>query len=382
MNAPQPPPSAHHAAHPDRAPRLLRWLGFGRHAEVGAPCDPLPAARQEVLAGITRFLIAHDLEISDITLSLAHLYATRADGRLCRMIDARIEAGEPLTPEWLLCARRETFGANENDAVDEMMAHLAGNLDEFSRTTQAAKIAAKDYKSALASHVDELINPQQMSGLLGELAGLASAMLDRTRALEKDMARSELQTKALSRSLSDARRSAEEDQLTGLPNRRAFEAHFASEYDEARLTGEPLCVAFCDVDHFKAINDRHGHEAGDRVLRSIAQSLARVAHNGCHVARHGGEEFVVLLRGYALDQACSLLETARSQQAERRLVNRANDLPFGKVTFSAGVADVYAHADARSALRAADEALFRAKSEGRNRIVVAPDSRIAEARAA
>ena len=114
---------------------------------------------------------------------------------------------------------------------------------------------------------------------------------------------------------------------------------------------EHLCVAFCDVDHFKRINDTHGHDAGDRVLRAVAHSLARISNDRCHVARHGGEEFVVLFRGQSLNEAWDVLEEARSQQAERRLVNRANDMPFGKITFSCGLADVFAYPDPRAALR-------------------------------
>ena len=209
------------------------------------------------------------------------------------------------------------------------------------------------------------------AGLMVQLVGLARDMLTRTRELEGEMARSMLETKALRRSLDQARRSAEKDHLTGLPNRRAFENRLAAEYAAAREAQEHLCVAFCDIDNFKRINDEHGHEAGDRVLKTVAGNLARISNDQCHVARHGGEEFVVLFRGPSLHEAWEILDDTRSQMAERRLVNRQNDTPFGKVTFSGGVADVFAYADARAALRAADKALYRAKAEGRNRIAIA-----------
>ncbi|MCB2076880.1 MAG: GGDEF domain-containing protein, partial [Novosphingobium sp.] len=130
---------------------------------------------------------------------------------------------------------------------------------------------------------------------------------------------------------------------------------------------------FCDIDHFKRINDSHGHEAGDRVLKAVARSLAKISDDKCHVARHGGEEFVILLRGQTLDEALRTLDEARRTMAERRLVNRANDIPFGRITFSGGVADVFAHASPREALKAADDALYVAKNQGRNRILTASD---------
>jgi diguanylate cyclase len=207
-----------------------------------------------------------------------------------------------------------------------------------------------------------------------ELVSLARTMLDRTANLERDMARSMLETRALRRSLEQARRSAEEDHLTGLPNRRAFEQRYTAEFAAAKEVGEQLAVAFCDIDNFKRINDQHGHEAGDRVLKNVASALKRISDDRCHVARHGGEEFVVLLRGRSLHQAWELLDDARAALAERQMVNRATDTPFGKVTFSAGIADVFAFTDLRSALRAADRALYRAKAEGRNRVMVADPS--------
>ena len=140
-------------------------------------------------------------------------------------------------------------------------------------------------------------------------------------------------------------------------------------------------MAFCDIDHFKLVNDTHGHNAGDRVIKLVAQSLARISNDHCHVARHGGEEFVVLFRNVALDDAAASLDRLRQEMAERRLVNRANDLPFGQVTFSGGIADVFTFPDRRTALRAADAALYRAKREGRNRIIVADQGEIVSAAA-
>jgi diguanylate cyclase len=185
------------------------------------------------------------------------------------------------------------------------------------------------------------------------------------------MQRSEEQTRSLRHKLEETRRSAEEDHLTGLPNRRAFDARFDAEYRAARGAAEPLCVAFCDIDHFKRVNDTHGHDAGDRVLKLVAESLAHISDDRCHVARHGGEEFVILLRDTTLAAAHDKLDALRAQLAERRLVNRATDVPFGQITFSAGIADVFACGDPRAALKAADAALYRAKQDGRNRIALA-----------
>lgn len=358
---------------------FLGWLGIDRRVSGSAagpiraassPPDALATARLEQVESVGRFLVAHNLEVSTFTLSVAHDYLTHEDKRLVRLIDRQIESRLPITVSWLEETRQKPSRDDDRATMSSLMVKLQSNLEEFGRTTTAAKSAASDYSFALEVQVDEIQRTDVTGAVIADLAQLAQAMLDRTRELEKEMSRSDQQTKALQRSLDQARITAEKDHLTGLPNRRAFEARLASEYAAAQASHEPLCIAFCDIDNFKAINDTHGHEAGDRILKTVAQNLARISSAKCHVARHGGEEFVVLFRGMSVHECWELLDEARIQQADRRLVNRATDVPFGKVTFSAGITEVFAFPDPRSALRAADQALYRAKEEGRNRILI------------
>jgi diguanylate cyclase len=270
---------------------------------------------------------------------------------------------------WLEDACRSS-GRNEGVAqLDALMVKLEHSIQDFGTTTLAAKSAANEYNSALEQHVNELEQVSKAGIVITELANIARMMLDRTREIEKEMSRSEMQTRSLQRSLDEARRSAEVDHLTGLPNRRAFENVLERENVSAIEAAEPMCVAICDIDHFKRVNDTHGHEAGDRVIRAVAQTLSKISNDKCHVARHGGEEFVILFRGKTIEEAWSLLDRTREAMAERRLVNRATDVPFGRITFSGGVADIFGHATPREALKAADDALYAAKAAGRNCIV-------------
>ena len=173
-------------------------------------------------------------------------------------------------------------------------------------------------------------------------------------------------------SRSRAQRDAEVDHLTGLPNRRAFEAVLDRHYREAMTTIDSLIVAICDIDHFKLVNGNHGHETGDRVIKAVAETLNRLGNNKCHVARHGGEEFVLLFRGVTKAQAREKLDAVRENFSQRRFVNRKTDDPIGQVTFSGGVADVFAYTTPGEALRAAHEARYLAKEQGRNAVMAAP----------
>lgn len=366
---------------------ILRWLGFGAASGDGEEIESVEAAesapepveaedprerrRRQLLTDIGSFVLTHRLEVNSFTLAVAHDVLTGADPKLARMLEERVASRQPISMHWLEDACRST-GRNDGVAqLDALMTKLEHSIQDFGQTTVAAKTAANDYNSALEQHVNELEQVSKAGVVITELANIARMMLDRTREIEKEMSRSELQTRSLQRSLDEARRSAEMDHLTGLPNRRAFEGVLERETAGAIEAHEPMCVAICDIDHFKRVNDTHGHEAGDRVIRAVAQTLAKISNEHCHVARHGGEEFVVLFRGKTIEEAWQVLDDAREHMAERRMVNRATDIPFGRITFSGGIADVMAHATPREAMKAADDALYAAKAAGRNLIVKA-----------
>jgi len=163
---------------------------------------------------------------------------------------------------------------------------------------------------------------------------------------------------------------ATRDALTGLLNRRSFDTLLSEEIDRARRLGHPLTLVLLDLDHFKTINDTHGHPAGDAVLTAVARRLMSEVRTIDRVARIGGEEFAVLLMETAASEgmviARRLVETTR---ARPMTVVRGTELT---VTVSAGVADLSVSGEAGAALMAAaDQALYAAKRGGRDRAVLA-----------
>ena len=165
------------------------------------------------------------------------------------------------------------------------------------------------------------------------------------------------------------KRTASLDGLTGVFNRRHYETRLAEEIGRARRTGRPLSLLLFDIDHFKETNDTYGHECGDLVLKDVAASIKERVRAEDVVARYGGEEFLVLLTG-GMDthEAFQVAEKLRESIAGRAMDGR----PQGSITVSAGVATLLAHeVDGGTLFRLADEALYRAKNEGRNRVVLA-----------
>ncbi|HEU5149813.1 MAG TPA: sensor domain-containing diguanylate cyclase [Iamia sp.] len=152
------------------------------------------------------------------------------------------------------------------------------------------------------------------------------------------------------------------DPLTGLPNRRGWDDQLTREIARVGRTGRPLSVALLDLDRFKAFNDTHGHLVGDQLLKAAASAWSGVLRSSDVLARWGGEEFVVLMPETAADDACAVV------------ARMAEQTPMGQ-TFSAGVVTITAPTDPDTLLRAADEAVYRAKAAGRARIEPATASR-------
>jgi len=161
-------------------------------------------------------------------------------------------------------------------------------------------------------------------------------------------------------------REARTDALTGLRNRRALEEFAGAAFKRAARSGAACAVVLCDIDQFKSINDRHGHDVGDEVIRAVGNVLGGVIRETDALGRWGGEEFLAVLPDTTDEAALSLAQ-------RMRLAVEASDLPANlRVTISLGIASASPGQDNNGAwkevLKAADGALYRAKQDGRNRV--------------
>jgi diguanylate cyclase (GGDEF)-like protein len=217
----------------------------------------------------------------------------------------------------------------------------------------------------LALGLMELTAPNVLAGWKVEAMMLSGCWL----ALTASMALT-LRLGSLRRQRDEMRVLAQTDALTGLPNRRAALEHLATASAEARQRGKGLAVGFLDIDHFKDINDQHGHDVGDQVLQLFAQTLRQVFRDGDYVARMGGEEFLVVLPGVAPQRAQARIESLRTLLDQ---VAAELQRPGLRVTLSAGVTGLLAEdADTVPLLQRADAAMYAAKRAGRDRVELAP----------
>ena len=200
------------------------------------------------------------------------------------------------------------------------------------------------------------------TGEVGELTYVFNHMVGRLRQSRQDL---DDVNETLRQQNEELERLSASDSLTGLSNRRILTQRLSEELLRAQRQSHSFTVLMLDVDHFKKYNDAHGHPAGDEVLRKVANILRNCTRAGDCTARYGGEEFAVLLSGKGGDTALQLAERIRARVAAEEFVG-------GKVTISGGIAEFPAHGHtAEAVISSADEALYEAKREGRNRVVCA-----------
>ena len=163
---------------------------------------------------------------------------------------------------------------------------------------------------------------------------------------------------------------AQRDPLTGTKNRRVFDEHLELLWQQAIVNERALALLLMDIDHFKAYNDFYGHQAGDLALRQVAQTIQKLIRRPLDIlTRYGGEEFAVILYDADDQQAREVAERVRTVVGELNIEHRASG-PFSRVTISVGVAALRPTADRSpgGALQLADQALYEAKRQGRNRV--------------
>lgn len=240
-----------------------------------------------------------------------------------------------------LCSQLRSLQATRNIPI-----LLMGEVDDRPRILRGLEIGAHDF----------LMRPIDRNELLARV---------RTQVRGKRF------TERLRDSVQSSMEMAVMDQLTGLHNRRFMDNRLAAMFDESALRARSLSILVLDVDHFKAVNDSWGHDAGDEVLREFADRVRACTRGIDLVARMGGEEIVVVLPDTGRDAASHVAERIR-EKVESQPFAIQNGIRNIKVTVSVGVAHRRA-GDATSAdmMKRADDALYQAKASGRNRVIVA-----------
>jgi diguanylate cyclase len=290
---------------------------------------------------------------------------------LTERLNAMLKSGHPLSPGVLADLHREFFtvpysaavvdgGARELQGLSgAMLDHvtldremligfgktLAGTVAEMDATASAERV-----RRASATAADATMRAGQQLRDLGEM--LAVSMVSVADLRDR---------------LNQAETDSNTDKLTGLPNRRQFDAAIQAAIARASEDASALSLLLLDIDHFKRFNDTYGHNLGDLVLALVSAGLMEILKDRT-VARYGGEEFAILLPGIEPAAALRVAELVRQTMEKRPVINRANSQSYGVLTCSIGVSYYRQGEMAGDFIDRADQALYAAKKAGRNAV--------------
>jgi len=272
-----------------------------------------------------------------------------------------------------------------DELYDQFFARLIGEAElrdasmRIERTVSDV-VECIDAASESAEHYGTVLADFSGAAPQSDFDKRVDAILDETRQmatsnrrLEERLQSSSTEIEFLRQHLERLEREASLDNLTGIANRKRFDQLLRDAMARSQTNGTPLCLLMIDIDFFKTFNDTHGHLLGDQVLKLVARYMGECVTAQDTVARYGGEEFVTILPRSSLEQAVTVAETIRQHVGSKNVVNRRTGASLGKIALSIGVAEYRRGEPAAELIHRADEALYLAKGQGRNRVKAETD---------
>jgi len=316
------------------------------------------------------------LSITPVNYTLMYFYLSGDDLSLNEKLDELFYDIEKWTDEKAkklfnryICECKPDSVENEKlrQELLNTVANILGMLiDLAGKTALSNKSLEKQIEKLSVSKV-----PSDILHIASEIISETRSFVDETRKFEATLSTSSHVIQTLKHELDDARRQASKDALTGLYNRRMFDEVLSAAIDSNVNEQEPFCLLLLDIDNFKEINDNHGHIVGDKILIGLSNVLKKHMRGSDYLCRYGGEEFAVIMSETFITGAFSVAENLRKSIDILRLKHVKTGEKIGKVTISLGVACYRNGESAEEIIDRCDTAMYRAKSLGKNRTIIA-----------
>lgn len=258
------------------------------------------------------------------------------------------------------------------DVID-LVTRFRDEVSELHEMIEQSSESAVDHNETLKELSGQLRQTTKeypaVSRLLEGVIAVAKDMRNQNEQLELRLADSVSEINSLQHSVENIQAEAMKDPLTGIANRSVFDKSLQRHMSEAGKANEPLSLVLADIDHFKNFNDQWGHQTGDQVLRLVAEVMLANVKGQDILARYGGEEFAIILPNTTLKNAHTLADRIRRAVQSRHLKKRRTSEDLGVVTMSMGVAQHRKADTVETFIDRADQSLYAAKADGRNKVL-------------
>jgi diguanylate cyclase len=326
----------------------------------------------ELLRLVLATMAQHDAAYNPVTFTVCYEHVAGVNNRLSLALTEAIEHKSRLGDEEM----RQLYAAHVADLDTQVMQRISNELQRMmsgmaesaSRTGSQADVYSAELQGlSVALRTAEVAS---LSPVVDQVIASTTQMKEATQTLEKEVKQSQQEIHRLKEELTRTRDDSLKDALTGVLNRKGFDLKLADMLVQPVSQGRTHGLVMLDIDHFKAVNDTHGHVMGDRVLQALGEVLRMLLANedGCTVARYGGEEFAIMMPDTDLTQCLNLAERVRTHTRAMKIRDRRTKEVVLTVTISGGVAVMHNGDDAHALIARADGALYQSKQAGRDRI--------------
>ena len=314
----------------------------------------------------------YSVPVTPINYAVWYTYVTESNSEVTKRLNKAINESK-------LIAQTETQNIY-NDCIEQkhtidsekvrrhleaMLLEIASNFEDTINNTQDFSKIIDEHLNRFERQGDPNLTMKEAMLLIQKLITGSDLIKKTTKTFITQLEKTRQQITTLQNELHKARSEAIHDALTGLFNRRAFELESA-ELNEQKM---PYSIVMFDIDHFKNVNDSYGHSFGDLVEKAVAQTALKTFPKSCHVYRLGGDEFVVILKNTTIGPAVRLANSCRQNTMRINIRTIHNNEVVSSIRTSFGVAQWNGRTSFAETLERADQMLYKAKAQGRNRVM-------------
>lgn len=314
----------------------------------------------------------YSVPVTPINYAVWYTYVTESNSEVTKRLNKAINESK-------LIAQTETQNIY-NDCIEQkhtidsekvrrhleaMLLEIASNFEDTINNTQDFSKIIDEHLNRFERQGDPNLTMKEAMLLIQKLITGSDLIKKTTKTFITQLEKTRQQITTLQNELHKARSEAIHDALTGLFNRRAFELESA-ELNEQKM---PYSIVMFDIDHFKNVNDSYGHSFGDLVVKAVAKTALKTFPKSCHVYRLGGDEFVVILKNTTIGPAVRLANSCRQNTMRINIRTIHNNEVVSSIRTSFGVAQWNGRTSFAETLERADQMLYKAKAQGRNRVM-------------